>query len=269
MASGRVITGFSKPYAALYTESSGTVTYTGVQALARGVEVSLEPESAEDNIFYADNVAAESASGVFTGGTVTLTVDGFFTATRRKFFGLPAAGADGWTAEGDNAVAPYVGIGYIVRYMSDGVTTYVPTILTKTKFNTLGESAATQEAEIDWQTTELTAALMRDDTSNHNWRFIGADFSTEAEAEAALIAKLGGEAPTPTTYTVTFDSNGGTEVAAQTVAEGQTATEPENPTLADYTFGGWFTDDDTFLDEYVFTTPVTANITLYAKWNAA
>lgn len=194
MAAGRVITGFSKPYAAIYTATGGAVTYSGVQQLARGVEVSLEPESSEDNTFYADNVAAESAAGVFTGGTITLTVDGLFTAARRKFFGLPEAGADGWTAEGDSVNAPYVGIGYIVRYMSDGVTTYVPTIIAKAKFATLGDTAATQEDEIDWQTTELSASLMRDDTTNHNWRFIGADFSTEEEAVAALIAKLGGSA---------------------------------------------------------------------------
>lgn len=193
MAAGRVITGFSKPYAAIYTNSgNGLVTYSNVRRLARGVEVSLEPESADDNKFYADNVVAESAGGVFTGGQVTLTVDGLFNDVRSLFFGLPQAGTDGWIADGDDTKAPYIGIGYIVRYMSEGVTTYVPTVLTKAKFSTLGEEAATQEDEIDWKTTELTATLMRDDTAKHNWRFIGQAFTTEQEAENALITKLGG-----------------------------------------------------------------------------
>ena len=39
MANGEVITGFSKPYVARYSESNGTVTYSNVQPLARGVSV--------------------------------------------------------------------------------------------------------------------------------------------------------------------------------------------------------------------------------------
>ena len=48
-ANGRVITGFSKPYIANYAASGTTVTYSGGMVLARGVSVSLAPESADDN----------------------------------------------------------------------------------------------------------------------------------------------------------------------------------------------------------------------------
>ena len=191
MAAGRVITGFSKPYVAVYTNNGGTVTYSDGMVLARGVSVSLAPESSEDNNFYADNVTAESVSGVFTGGTATLTVDGLNPPARALAMGLPAAGDDGWTGQGDDTEPPYLGVGYIVRYMSGGETVYVPTVLTKTKMAIPSEDAATQEDEIAWQTTPLDFNLMRDDTANHNWRFIGADFTTEAAAEAALKTKLG------------------------------------------------------------------------------
>jgi len=70
------------------------------------------------------------------------------------------------------------------------------------------------------------------------------------------------------TYTVTFDSNDGSDVTAQTVNHNAVATSPVDPTLEDYIFGGWFTDDTTFLEEYDFATPVTADITLYAKWDS-
>lgn len=190
MAAGRVITGFSKPYVAVYTNNGGTVTYSDGMVLARGVSVSLAPESSEDNNFYADNVTAESVSGVFTGGTATLTVDGLNPPARALAMGLPAAGDDGWTGQGDDTEPPYLGVGYIVRYMSGGDTIYVPTVLTKTKMAIPSEDAATQEDEIAWQTTPLDFNLMRDDTANHNWRFIGADFTTEAAAEAALRTKL-------------------------------------------------------------------------------
>lgn len=72
MANGRVITGFSKPFVALYNNNSGAVTYTNGMALARGVNVSIEPEVSDNNIFYADNVAAETAGGIFMSGTATL-----------------------------------------------------------------------------------------------------------------------------------------------------------------------------------------------------
>lgn len=191
MAAGKVITGFSKPYVAVYSATEGTVSYSDGQVLARGVEVSISPESTDDNNFYADNVLAESDSGRFTGGEVTLTVDGLLIAAERLIMGLPAAGEDGWTAYGDDQNAPNVGVGFVVRYMSDGVTTYVPIVLAKCKFNQIETNASTQEDEIDWQTTELTATIMRGEDANHNWKFIGADVSTESAAEDALKTKLG------------------------------------------------------------------------------
>lgn len=191
MAAGKVITGFSKPHVAVYAANEGTVTYSNGQVLARGVEVSISPESTDDNDFHADNVIAESDSGRFTGGELSLTVDGLLIAAERLIMGLPAAGEDGWTAYGDDQEAPNVGVGFVVRYMSDGVTTYVPIVVAKCKFKQPETSATTQGEEIDWQTTELTATIMRGDDAKHNWKYIGADVATEAEAEAALKTKLG------------------------------------------------------------------------------
>ena len=67
--------------------------------------------------------------------------------------------------------------------------------------------------------------------------------------------------------TVTFNSNGGSTVASQTVKSSATATKPTNPTRSGYTFAGWYTDNEKFTTKYDFATPVTKNITLYAKWN--
>ena len=67
------------------------------------------------------------------------------------------------------------------------------------------------------------------------------------------------------TYTLTFDSDGGSEVAAQTVNYGAKATKPANPTKSGYNFKGWFVGDT----EYDFNADVTANATLTAKWEEA
>lgn len=191
MANGQVTTGFSKPYVANYAAADGAVTYSNGQILARGVDVSIEPETSEDNNFYADNIIAETAAGAFTGGTVTFTVDGLLTAAEKLIMGLPTAGEDGWTPYGESQQIPYVGVGFIRRVMSGGVTSYIPYVLPKVTFSQISTEAATQEDEIDWQTQELTATIMRDDTTNQNWKWVGAAVASEAAAEAALQTKLG------------------------------------------------------------------------------
>lgn len=190
-AAGRVTTGFSLPYVAVYSATGGTITYSDGQKLARGVDVTISPESSDDNIFYADNQAAEEDSGRFTGGTLSLTVDGLLTATKKLIFGLPTADSDGWTAYGDEMAVPYVGVGFIARVQSDGVVAYVPTVIAKCKFHPEENTAATQEDEIDWQTQALEATILRADDTNHNWKFEGKEYATEAAAETALCTKLG------------------------------------------------------------------------------
>ena len=68
--------------------------------------------------------------------------------------------------------------------------------------------------------------------------------------------------------TVTFDVDGGSEVEAQTIYEGECAVKPEDPTKEDATFGGWFADEGK-TEEYDFATPVVEDITVYAKWSTA
>ena len=91
MANGRVITGFSDVYVAKYSNTDGTTTYSGGVPLGRGVSLSLDVNFSEDNIFYADNQAAENASGEFSDGTATITIDGLLGETEALVMGLPAA----------------------------------------------------------------------------------------------------------------------------------------------------------------------------------
>lgn len=65
---------------------------------------------------------------------------------------------------------------------------------------------------------------------------------------------------------VSFIANGGTAVPSQTIAEGDTAASGQT-TRTGYTFRGWSTDKDTYT-AFDFTTPVNADLTLYAFWDA-
>ncbi len=198
MANGRVCTGFSMPWVALYAASSGTITYSGGIPLARGVSVSMDVEGSSDNDFYADNVLAETDTQAFSNGTVTLTVDGLKDAARKLIMGLTATKSvtvtTGTTVVfdqyDDTQSIPYVGIGFIARYMEGGTTSYVPIILNKCRFNTEGLDASTQEEEIEFQTQELEADIMRDDSSAHAWKLIGTEQTTEEAAYNAIKAVL-------------------------------------------------------------------------------
>jgi len=71
-------------------------------------------------------------------------------------------------------------------------------------------------------------------------------------------------------YTVTFDSNEGSNVGEQTVLHGDTVPEPDvAPTKVGYIFDGWYTDNTTFANDWDFDDPVIGDITLYAKWEVA
>ena len=74
-------------------------------------------------------------------------------------------------------------------------------------------------------------------------------------------------APAPTTCSVTFKYNNGQPDWVQTVNAGSTADYGMDPIRAGYTFAGWFADLG-LTNAYNFNNPVTANITLYAKWTA-
>ena len=64
-------------------------------------------------------------------------------------------------------------------------------------------------------------------------------------------------------YTVTFDSNGGSNVHPQTVVEGKRAYEPSTPKKTGYQFAGWYLNGEPWLfDRNV----VTEDITLTAMW---
>ena len=102
--------------------------------------------------------------------------------------------------------------------------------------------------------------------------FLLAAVSTLTVASAGVIAGCstnddGTEQTTPVTYTVTFNSMGGSAVQSKTVDEGGKVAKPAAPTNDDATleFGGWYTDQ-ACTQAFDFNTPINANITLYAKW---
>lgn len=71
-------------------------------------------------------------------------------------------------------------------------------------------------------------------------------------------------------FTVSFNSNGGSQVSSVTYTEGEDFTLPKDPTKEGYTFAGWFFDQTTFANPFTSTSwidqEVNDDVTLYAKW---
>lgn len=82
----------------------------------------------------------------------------------------------------------------------------------------------------------------------------------------------GGQTPAPVTYTITFESKGGSAVAPLTGVAGASLTAPTAPTREGYLFSGWYESADggvTLADTaFTFGYMPAKNFTLYARWEA-
>ena len=90
----------------------------------------------------------------------------------------------------------------------------------------------------------------------------GYDFDEAIDHDMTLYAKWEANS-----YTISFDSNGGSDVAAITRDYESVVTKPASPTKEGYTFAGWYKDEE-LTQLYSFTTMPAENITLYAKWTS-
>ncbi|MBR2443803.1 MAG: leucine-rich repeat protein [Clostridia bacterium] len=88
----------------------------------------------------------------------------------------------------------------------------------------------------------------------------------ELSGDMSVYAKWISEELVDSTYTVTFNSMGGSEVFSQSVKYSSLVAEPEDPTKDGYIFVGWYKLAD-YSEKWLFDTDtVTKDITLYAKW---
>lgn len=75
----------------------------------------------------------------------------------------------------------------------------------------------------------------------------------------------GGSSTITSSYSVTFNTNGGSAIAKETVEANSVLEKPTAPTKEGYDFAGWYTDKE-LTTVYDFTAKITKNLTLYAAW---
>ena len=91
------------------------------------------------------------------------------------------------------------------------------------------------------------------------------DFTETVTSDLTLYAKWKEIASSVNEYTVTFNTNGGSTIPEQKVKINEKATKPADPSRDGYSFVSWYKDSG-FTTSYDFTTAVTDNLMLYAKW---
>lgn len=87
-------------------------------------------------------------------------------------------------------------------------------------------------------------------------------------ADTFVAVSSGGVYKRVQAYTISFDSNGGSTVNNLIVPINEKATQPAAPTKTGFTFEGWYSDSEALTPFDFTTTPITSDITLYAKWTA-
>ena len=190
-----VTIGYSYPYSALYDGSTGTDKYTEGMDLGGGVSYSDSIEVADDNDFYANNQIDESETGKFVSGEATITINALSAEAAKMALGIKnqttVPEETTWDDYDDDTVPPELGYGHVKKLRDNGVDKFQAFVLPRVKMAMPGESANTQEAEIDWQTQELTVTIMRSKNGKHKWRSIAPTlFDREQDAYEAVKAYL-------------------------------------------------------------------------------
>lgn len=97
-----------------------------------------------------------------------------------------------------------------------------------------------------------------------------AEFTFTAEGDREITAKFkkrssGGGSSSSTSYTIKFDTEGGSDVSSIKVKKGQKIGTIEAPKKDGYVFTGWYADEK-LEKQYDDDAEVTASMTLYAGW---
>lgn len=247
-------------YGFLTEASDGTPSYSGAKTPGKAISCSVQITNNSVTL-YADDTLAESDTS-FQSGTVTMGIDDDDLQTQADLLGHTLS-AGGEITRNATDIAPYVGLGRVVTKMVGGVYKYKVEFLYKVKFSEPSAENTTKGESVEFATTEIegTVAALK----NGKWS-VAKTFDTKQ----AAITYLEGLLSSQTTYTVTYNVNGGTGsidpvtvVAGNSVSldDGSGLTAPSNKT-----FAGWA--KTATAQSATVTSPFTPtdDTTLYAVW---
>ncbi|WP_259620158.1 InlB B-repeat-containing protein [Paenibacillus doosanensis] len=279
-----------------YGSTAAATTGGTVAAGAGGTPVAVTLQGLMSETTYHYRVIATNSSGTrqgtdqtfTTGASVTMYAVTYAAGDHGTISSTSESVAQGEHPAGVPAVTPADGYSFAGWSSDEGATLlsgsdvaattvngditytarYTPISYT-VSFNTGGGSEVTaQQVNYNGHATEPVAAPTKEGYTFGGWYTDDAygtafDFANTAiKGSTTVYAKW-----TINSYTVSFNTAGGSEVTAQQVNYNGHASEPvAAPTKEGYAFGGWYTDD-AYGTAFDFTnTAIKGNTTVYAKW---
>lgn len=251
-------------YSKLTEAPDGTPTYDGAKTPGKAISCSVSISNNSATL-YADDTLAESDTS-FQSGTVTMGIDEDDLEIMADLLGHDYS--NGVITRSAEDVAPYVGLGRIVTKMVSNVIKYKVEFLYKVKFGEPSAENNTKGESVEFATTEIEGQVSA--LKNGKWSE-AKTFTDKAEAVTYLEGLMANTSPVTTTYTVTYNANGGTgTITPATVTAGQSVTLNNGTGLTPPTgkiFGGWATTSSATTPNVTSPYTPTADITLYAVWD--
>ena len=262
MAKNRVKYGLCNVFYAVATidELTNTATYATPKPWKGGVSLELDAEG-ETTKFRADNIdywVGQSNNG-YSGDLETALVPEDF---KKDVLGDIEDSNGVWV---ENAGAPTVHFALLFQFEGDvNATRHVLYNCTATRPSVSG---STTEEEIEPQTETVTITAVSIHNSGLDKDVVRGRVSQDEAQYASWFTAVYQPSTAATYVTLTFDTDGGTAIPAQSVRSGSAPTKPADPTKSGYTFVNWY-EEAAFTNVFDFTDPLTANATAYAKFSS-
>ena len=243
-------------YTSLFTENPTIATMKNISDVV--------VKDAEGNVLVAQGyngkkyVNLDDAYGIYTNGENTLKVSGITN--------IDLNGVVGTYVYEDNIVKATIdGTYYHITLDGSTYTSVVP--MTTVMFDSVqGSTVENRDVNTTMTIGELPTPT-REGFVFMGW-YDNADYTGSAITSSYVV-----EGETVTVYakwlekvTVTFETNGGSELDAIDSASGLAIEEPAQPTRDGYRFDGYYLDNETFLNDFEFANGVTENTLVYVKW---
>ncbi len=225
-----------------------------------------------NNYTITFNKNAADASGSMSNQTIP-----FETATALTANAYSRAGYifGGWTTNADGTGSFYSNSGNITITSPANITLYakwVPNTSTQYKTEHYRENIADNNYTLN---ESVTAYGKTDSVVNAVIKTYTGFTQNLTHPDRITSDSIAGDGSTVlkvyysrTRHTVTFNSQGGSSVSPITnIKYGATITLPTAPTKTGYTFDSWKDNADGSGDSFTSATVITANRTVYAKWN--
>lgn len=263
MATNKVKYGLKNVHYAVATidELTNEATYGEVKPWPGGVSLSLDAEG-DTTKFRADNIDywVGASNNGYSGDLESALIPESF---RRDVF-CDVEDSDGALIE--NAEAKTVHFALLFQFEGDvNATRHVLYNCTATRPSVSG---STTEETIEPQTETVSITAVSIHNGDLDLDVVKARISQDEAAYSSWFTSVHQSSGAAVYYTVTFDVDGGSAVASQSIRSGGLVAEPDDPTKATYTFGGWYADSG-FLTAWNFASDtITADTTIYAKWEA-